>query len=347
MKVNNTNFGIQPPEFKAKLHLNNKSLLKNTHIHNQLTPLDTMFKENFLVKGLNNLAIFIKSNILCKFFDKPKTRFEQELVKMQNKAIFFSRILADRILLLSHYSKIDKINKIIDEIKPDSGEYIEEIAKIGGSVKNKYIIANTEEKTLEDIAKSNEAVIFAMNHPDYNKDKFIYVIINSLLSQFYTVNKLQATCPRPKILVSRNMLKIVDKKIGEIYKHLGLIAIDASLKHKDKHFNAMVIKNLLKEFVQNKSNIFIFPEGNNSSYKDQPLANKIQPGIASFIKTASRFKEKVKIVPIGIDYKKGRHNLGHIHIGSPVEFDRTHKTADILQTIKELLTSEMKQAKKS
>ncbi len=347
MRINNTNSGVYTPGFEAKIHLNNKAILKNTPFHNELTPLDTMFKENFLVRGLNNFAIFVKSNILCKFFDKPRNKFEQELVKIQNKAIFFSRILADRILLMSHYSKIGRINKIIEEIKPDSKEYIEEIAKIGGSVKKKYIIANTEEKTLEDLAKSNEAVIFAMNHPDYNKDKFIYVIINSLLSQMYTANNLQATCPRPKILVSRNMLKIVDKKIGEIYKHLGLIPIDASLRHKDKHFNAVVIKNLLKEFVQNKSNVFIFPEGNNSSYKDRPLANKIQPGIAAFVKSALRLKDNVKIIPIGIDYRRGKNNLGHIHIGEPMEFNRTDKTSDILYTIREKLTSEMQKAQQS
>ena len=128
MRINNTNSGVYTPGFEAKIHLNNKAILKNTPFHNELTPLDTMFKENFLVRGLNNFAIFVKSNILCKFFDKPRNKFEQELVKIQNKAIFFSRILADRILLMSHYSKIGRINKIIEEIKPDSKEYIERLA---------------------------------------------------------------------------------------------------------------------------------------------------------------------------------------------------------------------------
>ena len=319
MQIKNSN--IYTPHFKAKIPLNNRELLKNTHLFSQSTPLDSMFNENLIVKNLDNLSVFVKNNILCKYFNAPKTIAGKLMANFQKKVILYSRILADRIFLMSNKHAINKINDSFIKIHPDSAEYIEELARMGGTVKNKYIIANTEDKTLDKIAQSDNSTIFVLNHPNYHKDKFIYAFLSSTLSKMYTANGKQAKCPRPKILVSRNMLKIVHPKIGNVYRKLGLVEVDASLHKKDRAFNAVSIKNLMTEFTKDKANIFIFPEGNNSAYQFKPLEDRLQPGVASFIKEAVKHKNSVRVVPIGIDYsKKQKGSLGRIYIGKPLYF---------------------------
>ncbi len=319
MKIENSKFNT--PRFQAKIPINSRELLKNTPLYSQPTPLDSMFNENLLVKKLDSLSVFIKNDLLCKYFNSPKTLIEKMLIELQKKLILYARIIADRIFLLSNSKAIDRINERFDNIQTDSSEYVEELARIGGTIKNKYIIANTEDRTLDRVAQSDKATIFVLNHPNYHKDKFIYAFLSSLLSKMYTSRGKQAESPRPKILVSRNMLKIVHPKIGNIYKKLGLVEVDASLHKKDRAFNAVSIRNLMQEFIQDRINIFIFPEGNNSSFQSKPLSERIQPGIASFIKEAVMHKKNVRVIPIGIDYsEKIKNCLGKICIGKPLYF---------------------------
>ena len=316
-----TNQKIYTPQFRAKVPLNNREMLRNTPLFSQSTHLDSMFNENSIVKGLDNLSVFIKNKILCKYFNAPKTLLEKMLVNIQKKIILYSRILADRIFLFDNKRAINELNSGFVNTGQESGEYIEELAKIGNTLENKFIIANTEDKILDRIAQSDNSTIFVLNHPNYHKDKFIYAFLSSMLCKLYASQGKQAKCPRPKILVSRNMLKIVHPKIGNIYRKLGLVEVDASLGKKDRAFNAKTMKNLMQEFIKNESNIFIFPEGNNSAYQSKSLDERIQPGIASFIKEAVKHKKSVRVVPVGIDYsKKQKGSLGRIYIGRPLYF---------------------------
>lgn len=320
MIINNSNYKLSP-NFKAKLNLNElNNIYTNPSSKIQKTCIDTMFNENYLVKKLDNYSIFMKNNVLCKYFSKPKTKTDKILALLQYKSILFARELADRIFLLQNFTQINKANKIFKKIENKPNEYIEELAKIGNSINDKYIIINNEDQILERVAKSKNSTIFVLNHPNYHKDKFIYVIINSILNKLYVKENKQAQCPVPKILVSRNMLKIVHNKIGNIYKKMGLTPIDASLQNKDSNFNAISIHSLLKDFVNNKANIFIFPEGNNSSYQDKPLEERLQNGVANFVKKAVNNKRSVRVVPVSIQYTKEKNNLGKIFIGKPLFF---------------------------
>ena len=180
----------------------------------------------------------------------------------------------------------------------------------------------------------------------------------------YVNQGLQETCPRPKIIVSRNMLKIICRENGNIYKHLGLTEVDASLDNRDTRANISSMKHLLQEFVDNKSNIFIFPEGNNSEYQDKQFSERMQPGVAEFIKMATSMKKNVRVVPVGIFYANDRNSLGNIFIGAPINYKKiakkvlevkTHNLTrniegkknitDILDTVTFALEDAMKQAK--
>ena len=222
------------------------------------------------------------------------------------------------------------MNNNFVHINPESGEYVEELAKVGNSMGKQFVITNIEDKPLKDLSKSKNAAIFVMNHPNYHKDKFTYMILNSMLNKMYVEEGRQATCPRPKIVASRNMLKLLGKKVGNIYQHLGLTEVDASLGKRDNAFNAKSMRKLMREFVQNKSNIFIFPEGNNSAFKDKCLEEKLQSGIGEFVKTALKTKGRVRIVPVGIKYTKEKNSFGNIFIGKPIHLKQEGK--DIIYT---------------
>ncbi len=312
--------------FNAKWYINNKKLLRGTKISGQSSSLDCMLDEGPLVRFLNNTAVYIRQHITSKYFDSPKTFLEKGALKLQDKTVFYSRKIAAKIMLKNHNNDINELNNSFVYMTEDSPEYIEELAKIGKNTPEKFININSEDKILEKISKSDKPTIFLLNHPNYQKDKFIYVILNSILSQMYTVQGKQASCPRPEIVVSRDMLKILGEKIGNIYKKLGLIPIDASLGHKDKEYNAKSMKKLFNDFSNGKTNIFFFPEGNNSKYIEKPLSEKIQPGIVSFANQVLSVKNKLRIVPVGIYYTNEKNSMGNVHIGKPLYLKKRNNT---------------------
>ena len=309
------------PNFQAKLSLKDlNNLCYKIPAQIDKTNIDTMFNENYFVRELDKFSVFLTKNVLCKYFSKPTTRFEKILALFNYKMILYARKLADRIFLFENYNRVSKTNKKFVEIKDSPQRYIEELSKIGNSIDGKFIRGNFEDGILKNIAKSKNATIFVLNHPNYHKDKFIYVILNAILSKLYVNQNKQENCPLPKILVSRNMLKVVHSKIGNIYKEMGLTPIDASLENKDRNFNTNSIHSLLKEFITNKSNIFIFPEGNNSTFQDRPLEDRIQNGVANFVKKAVNNKRSVRVVPVSIQYNDEKNSLGNIFIGKPLYF---------------------------
>ena len=97
--------------------------------------------------------------------------------------------------------------------------------------------------------------------------------------------------------------------------------------NRDTRANISSMKHLLQEFVDNKSNIFIFPEGNNSEYQDKKFSERMQPGVAEFIKMAASMKKNVRVVPVGIFYANDRNSLGNIFIGEPINYKKISKKA--------------------
>lgn len=324
-----TNKNQLSPHFQAKVRLKDFSSIYNPNVR-ETTRLDRMFNENSLVKTCQQVSWKTKTNIINKYFNNPQNSFEKKAQMFFYGIALGVRKLGDKIFFLSNRKSINHLNKTFTELKPESKEYIDELAKVGNSIGKKHININIEDKPLDKVSKSKNATIFVLNHPNFNKDKFNYVIINSLLNKMYAEQGRQLDCPRPKIIVSKNMLKILDKKVGNIYKQLGLTEVDASLKNRDRRFNTHSMHSLTKEFIHNKSNIFIFPEGNNSSFINKPLEEKLQPGIAELVRTAVKSKNSVRIVPIGVYYTHDKNSMGNIFIGKPMYFKK--KGNDLVYT---------------
>ena len=102
MFINNINKNISP-NFQAKLSLKElNKVYSKPSFKIEKTCIDTMFNENYLVKKLDNYSIFMKNNVLCKYFSKPKTKVEKILALIQYKSILYARKLADRIFLLQN-----------------------------------------------------------------------------------------------------------------------------------------------------------------------------------------------------------------------------------------------------
>ncbi len=310
------------PHFESRIKLKDTQRLLAPTLEGT-TKLDTMFQENKAVKGLANCSFFIIKNILCKHFTNPKTFIGKATAQVLYKSATAMRKMSDKIFLLSNRKSINHLNKEFVKINPESKAYIEELAKVGNGMGDEFVITNIEDNPLKQLVKSGDSAIFVLNHPNFNKDKLSYMIINSMLNKMYIQEGKQATCPRPKILVSKNMLKLLSKKVGKIYKQCGLTEIDAGVDKRNHRYNAQSVIKLMKEFIENKSNIFIFPEGNKSVH-NKPFEERLQVGIAKLIKDATNFKKHVKVIPIGIKYTDEKKSFGKIFIGKPMYFKKSH-----------------------
>jgi len=189
--------------------------------------------------------------------------------------------------------------------------------------KNREVEINLESNRLLDIAKSDEACIFIMSHSDTKRDPAMMGIFGTLLSGAYINLGKSATCPRPKIIVNKEILTSMNKFQRGIYEKFGAVGINANLFSAGKGKNSETIHELINNFVQDKNHIFIFPEGKMSMFKDLELKNRFQPGIGGIIRSALKSKKQVKVVPLGFAYNNKTQNfLGSLYIGEPVYFKK-------------------------
>jgi len=121
------------------------------------------------------------------------------------------------------------------------------------------------------------------------------------------------------------------------FENIGAVGIDASVTGGDKSVNARAFLPVLKDFAQNKCNIFIFPEGRLAARKDLTFYDRCQPGIANIINKMLKIKKSVKVVPVGFAYGKKAQDITAIQIGTPLELKRngdmtTVTAGDILKS---------------
>lgn len=206
------------------------------------------------------------------------------------------------------------VNNAYKKINVNSADYIEYVYKISRKICNKPIEINVESGRLDDIVKSREPYIFIMNHTFFQKnDLDATEFFNTLLYREYLYNGFADSCPRSKILANANILKRKKDK-GEKAKWLGITPINLRDK---KNNNAVVLRNITRDFIADKINLFIFPEGSLASLVFLPLKYKFQPGVSTIIRKALEEKEKVNVVPLGFAHsEKG----SAIHIGNTVSF---------------------------
>ncbi len=320
----NVNFG-------ALIRVSDKALLKLPHKTSLLqepSPLDFFYRESKTKQKLDIISDKIREYIREKQ-RKPEnlnSKLRSFLLAKSYQIANRIRTLSTKFLVLANIKKFIQSGKLINKIEFNSPEYIDEWAKIGNTLDDKFININIEDGIIESLAKSDCSSIFILNHDNFQRDKFIYPIFNSFLNYGYATLGKQAECPRPVIVVSKNIFKLAGERFKKLYHKMGLVPVDASLKTRDTRSNFGPMMALINKFVENKVNIFIFPEGNNSIYKNKSLGDKFQQGTARIVKNSLHKTDKVRVVPIGVAYDSSPKSMGAINICKPLTFVRNGRS---------------------
>lgn len=202
-------------------------------------------------------------------------------------------------------------------ISTNSAEYIKYIYKTTRNTLKEPFEINVETGRLQDIVRSKEPCIFIMNHTNNQiKDISAAQFFNTLLYREYIYNDIADTCPRSKILANTSVLK-KQPDGGEKYKWLGVVPVSAGLKRNNKAENKLTLETLANELIDNKINLFLFPEGVLAILSFLPLKYKFQPGTAWLVRNMLEANGRAKVVPLAFAHNK---NGSAIHIGEPVYF---------------------------
>lgn len=246
-------------------------------------------------------------------------------------------------------------NKISDLFQPKAGKqitrniagikaeptrlYLEQLGEIGRLYSTQKVIdVNIEDMILEKLAQKGESVIFVMNHSNQSEDPQMLAVLNTLLSDAYK-KAGKDNFPLPKIILNEDILKTMNPTKRKAFENFGAVGIDASVVGGDKGVNARAFLPLVKDFVRNKCNIFIFPEGRLAIRTDLDLFDRFQGGVASLINKILAIKKNVTVVPVGFSYGGkskgldgkilGDKNLNGMSIGTPIEIKRVGDTTTI------------------
>ena len=235
------------------------------------------------------------------------------------------RIIANKFADLFESKKTKMITKNIAQITPEPSEkyltQLEEISRYFST--GKTIDVNTEDKILEDIALKKDSIIFIMNHSNQTRDPSMLAVLSTLLTQAYKNAGKIDNFPLPKIILNQDILKTMNPTKRRAFENFGAVGIDANIYSGDKSVNARAFLPLMRDFVRNKSNIFIFPEGKLAIRKDLDFNSRFQIGIAELINKVLGIKKNVTVVPVGFAYGKGNNKaLTGMHIGEPIVFSR-------------------------
>lgn len=233
---------------------------------------------------------------------------------------FTGRKLLNRISSFFNRKQTEAMFNELSGVDEKSPAFVEVLARAGRFfAKGKEVEINLESGRIAEIAKSNEPCIFIMNHDNQSHDPEMMALFNTLLSQEYARLGKAESCPRPRIILNEDILLSMDDKMRTIFEKLGAVGIDASLFSKGNK-NARVLIPLLKDFVEGRAHIYIFPEGKMAAFKGD-LKSKFQAGVGSMVYRALGKREQVKVVPLGFAYnKKAKPLLSSIHVGEPVVF---------------------------
>ncbi len=244
------------------------------------------------------------------------------------------RIIGNKLSDLFQPSEGKQITKYIASIKAEPTKlYLEQLNKIGRLYSTqKNIDVNIEDMILEKLAQKGESVIFIMNHSNQTEDPQMLAVLNTLLSDAYKKTGKESF-PLPKIILNEDILKTMNPTKRKAFENFGAVGIDASVIGGDKGVNARAFLPLVKDFVRNKCNIFIFPEGRLAIRGDLDLYHRFQGGVASLINKILAIKKNVTVVPVGFSYGGGKckdlngkvlgdKNLNGMSIGTPIEIKR-------------------------
>ena len=329
MKINQTK-NNNTQNFTAKIRLCDKGVLDLKHNPKLLqkpSPMDFFYDVSNTKTYLDVFIRNLKSKIRELQSNKNNSEFKKKILNKSFKAVNNLSTVINRVAILKNIPELYQSNKILKRTSPEKANYIDTWASLGNSTKDKTITINIEDKRIEEITKQDEPIIFIMNHDNVVRDRFIYPIVNSFLNYSYATLGKQKECPRPHIIVSKNVLKNAgSNSMRKIFDNMGLIPVDASLSNRKTSENIRPIRNLIDKFISNKANLFIFPEGNNSIFTEKPLKDRFQIEFIKIIKKISDKKDTVNIVPIGITYSADKNSMGNIFIGEILKLNKVEKS---------------------
>ena len=327
--INTTPASHNTPNFTAKIRLCDKGLLDLNHNQKLLTqqsPMDFFYDVSSTKTNLDLFIRKLKSTIRKYQNNENNSEFKKKFLKKSFIVVNDLSTLINKCAILKNIPEVYKSNKLLKKTSPEKANYIDTWAIFGNSTPNKTININIEDKRIEDIANLKDSTIFIMNHDNVVRDRFIYPILNSFLNYAYATLNRQTDCPRPYIVVSKNVVKNAgNKTMQNIFRKVGLVSVDAHLTERKHSENIKPVKAMIENFIDDKANIFIFPEGNNSIFKDKSLKEKFQLGFIKILKMISEKKESINIIPIGITYPADKKSMGNIFIGEVLKLNREEK----------------------
>lgn len=253
--------------------------------------------------------------------------------KIGNKVDYSLRIVMNKALDLFQSKATKRITGSIANIKLEQTRlYLEQLSEIGRLYStDKIVDVNIEDKILEKIAKTGDSTIFIMNHSNQSEDPRMLAVLNTLLSDTYK-KEGKDVFPLPRIILNEDILKTMSPTRRKAFENFGAVGIDANVTDGNKGVNIRAFLPLIKDFIQNKCNIFIFPEGKLAVRKDLDFFDRFQDGIANMVNKIVAVKKKVTVVPVGFSYgKKEQKGLNAMNIGTPIEINRIGEATTVTQ----------------
>lgn len=236
--------------------------------------------------------------------------------------------------LLSKFFQSKKTKNIIKEIASLNPQrdrvYLEKLAEIAKLYSTQKVIdANIGDNILEQIAQKGKSVIYIMNHSNQVEDPHVLAVLNVLLAEAYKSTNCQEF-PLPKIVMNEDILKTMDPIKRKAYENLGAVGIDANIVDANKAVNTRAFLPLVKDFICDKCNIFIFPEGRLAVKNDLNLYDRFQDGVGNLINKIVALKKEVTVVPVAFAYGKDEQkNLVAMNIGTPIIVKRQGENTTI------------------
>ena len=256
--------------------------------------------------------------------------FEGQLSKQLTRAKsehgleYGMRVIGNKISNLFTSRANKQLVRTIAAITPERTRlYLEQLVEIGRLYGTQKVIdVNIEDGVLQRIAKTDEATIFVMTHSNQSEDPQMLAVLNTLLAEAYK-EAGKNEFPIPKIILNEDILKTMDPIKRKAFENFGAVGLDASVIGGDKTANSRAFLPLVRDFVKDKCNIFIFPEGRLAVRKDLELYDRFQPGVASLINKMLSLKKSVRVVPVGFAYGSGDNkSLTAMNIGEPIIIKR-------------------------
>ena len=136
---NNISFNIN---FGLHIKLSDKGLLnlpQKTNILYSVSPMDFFYKESKNKKKLDELSIKTKARIRKEQQKPNNSEIKSFILKKCFNWANKLRSLASKILIFENLKAFYRSFKLINSMSPASPEYIEEWAKLGNSLQDKFI----------------------------------------------------------------------------------------------------------------------------------------------------------------------------------------------------------------